>query len=76
MTNSAAASAKHFTDKNGQRISVALKSIFPPSNIENANARRAITIVQQRPIQASLRKENLNNGLMALAIGLGSKTVI
>lgn len=30
-----------------------------------------ITIVQQRTIQASLGKENVNNGIMALAIGLG-----
>lgn len=30
-----------------------------------------ITIVQQRTIQASLGKENVSNGLMALAIGLG-----
>ena len=29
-----------------------------------------ITIVQQRTIQASLGKENVNNGIMALAIGL------
>jgi preprotein translocase subunit SecD len=30
-----------------------------------------ITIVQQRTIQASLGKDNVNNGIMALAIGLG-----
>ncbi|WP_340677257.1 protein translocase subunit SecD [Paraglaciecola sp.] len=30
-----------------------------------------ITIVQQRTIQASLGKENVSNGMMALAIGLG-----
>ena len=30
-----------------------------------------ITIVQQRTIQASLGKENVSNGIMALAIGLG-----
>ena len=163
MANSGTASAKHFTDKNGQRLSVAPKPIFTGSNIENANAGRdemgmaqvnltldglggkkmsefsknnignpmvtifseyhkndademikkskvinvatiqsqlgnrfsithldspeeaadlalllragsldaPITIVQQRTIQASLGKENVNNGLMALAIGLG-----
>ncbi|GAA6185246.1 protein translocase subunit SecD [Aliiglaciecola sp. NS0011-25] len=30
-----------------------------------------ITIVQQRTIQASLGQDNVNNGIMALAIGLG-----
>jgi len=163
LANSGTASAKHFTDKNGQRLSVAPKPIFTGSNIENANAGRdemgmplvnltldglggkkmsefskvnignpmvtifseyhkndademikkskvinvatiqsqlgnrfsithmdspeeaadlalllragsldaPITIVQQRTIQASLGKDNVNNGLMALAIGLG-----
>jgi preprotein translocase subunit SecD len=163
MANNGTTSAKHFTDKNGQRLSVAPKPIFTGSNIENANAGRdemgmaqvnltldglggkkmsefsknnignpmvtifseyhkndademikkskvinvatiqsqlgnrfsithldspeeaadlalllragsldaPITIVQQRTIQASLGKENVNNGLMALAIGLG-----
>ncbi|WP_339725734.1 protein translocase subunit SecD [uncultured Paraglaciecola sp.] len=163
MANSDTASAKHFTDKNGQRLRLAPKPIFTGSNIENANAGRdemgmplvnltldgfggkkmsefsrdnignpmvtifseyhknsademvksskvinvatiqsqlgnrfsithldspeeaadlalllragsldaPITIVQQRTIQASLGKENVNNGLMALAIGLG-----
>ncbi|GAC21558.1 protein translocase subunit SecD [Paraglaciecola arctica] len=163
MANSGTASAKSFTDQNGQRLRVAPKPIFSGSNIENASAGRdemgmalvnlsldglggkkmsefsrdnigkpmvtvfseyhkntademikkskvinvatiqaqlgnrfsitnldspqtaadlalllragsldaPITIVQQRTIQASLGKNNVNNGIMALAIGLG-----
>jgi preprotein translocase subunit SecD len=163
LANSDTASAKHFTDQNGQPLRVAPKPIFSGSNIENASAGRdemgmalvnlsldglggkkmsafsrenigkpmvtvyseyhkntademikkskvinvatiqsqlgnrfsitnldssqtaadlalllragsldaPITIVQQRTIQASLGKDNVNNGIMALAIGLG-----
>lgn len=163
MANSGTASAKNFTDQNGQPLRVAPKPIFSGSNIETASAGRdemgmplvnlsldglggkkmsefsrdnigkpmvtvfseyhknsanemikkskvinvatiqaqlgnrfsitnldstqaaadlalllragsldaPITIVQQRTIQASLGKDNVNNGLMALAIGLG-----